>query len=191
MYCTTYGRGGSNAERGCGQLRRALPSACSLLSRAPLGLACGALAAEKFTAQRHVVTHDGRAVYEWDQTLEEVNAYVPAPPGVRACHVECAFSSVSLRLGLAGNPPYMQVSLRHAAGDHTQRAHAPARRALCRTLSRRRSASGRLVRSLLAVQVRRLSCRRGARGRVHTHHAAKDGAGASSWLLALQCSCNA
>ena len=67
------------------------------------------LAAEKFTAQRHVVTHDGRAVYEWEQTLEEVNAYVPAPPGVRACHVECEFTSVSLRLGLAGNPPYMQV----------------------------------------------------------------------------------
>ena len=128
-----------------------------------------------------MVTHDGRAVYEWDQTLEEVNAYVPAPPGVRACHVECEFSSVSLRLGLAGNPPYMQVSLCYDAGDHPQRAHALMlrRRALFHTLSRRRSASGRLVRCLLAVRVRRLSCRRGARGRVHTHNAAKDGAGAA------------
>ena len=71
-------------------------------------------------AQRHVVTHDGRAVYEWDQTLEEVNAYVPAPPGVRACHVQCEFASTSLRLGLAANPPYMQASLWHA--DTTRRA---------------------------------------------------------------------
>jgi hypothetical protein len=82
-------------------LRRALCTAANSVN---------ALAAEKFAAQRHVVTHDGRAVYEWDQTLEEVNAYVPAPPGVRACHLECEFSSASLRLGLAGNPPYMQVA---------------------------------------------------------------------------------
>ena len=33
------------------------------------------------------------------------------------------------------------------------------------------------------MQLRRLTCRRGARGRVHTYHAAKDGAGASSGLL--------
>ena len=33
---------------------------------------------------RHAFTHEGRVVYEWDQTLEEVNVYVSVPPGVRA-----------------------------------------------------------------------------------------------------------
>eukprot|EP00227_Mantoniella_beaufortii_P015885 CAMPEP_0197592202 /NCGR_PEP_ID=MMETSP1326-20131121/14923_1 /TAXON_ID=1155430 /ORGANISM="Genus nov. species nov., Strain RCC2288" /LENGTH=41 /DNA_ID= /DNA_START= /DNA_END= /DNA_ORIENTATION= len=33
-------------------------------------------------SKRHAFTHEGRVVYEWDQTLEEVNCYVTVPPGV-------------------------------------------------------------------------------------------------------------
>lgn len=73
-----------------------------------------------------MVRHDGRAVYEWDQTLEEVNAYVPAPPGVRACHVQCAFASTAVRLGLAGNPPYMQASRAASCREAPPHARDPA-----------------------------------------------------------------
>lgn len=87
---------------------------CFLFSGGALSALSALACSEKFERTRHVVSHSGRAVYEWDQTLEEVNAYVPAPPGVRACHLDCQFGCASLRLGLAGNPPYMQVSLRRA-----------------------------------------------------------------------------
>ncbi|CAA6668818.1 unnamed protein product [Spirodela intermedia] len=31
--------------------------------------------------KRHSFVHEGKKVFEWDQTLEEVNMYIPLPPG--------------------------------------------------------------------------------------------------------------
>jgi hypothetical protein len=64
---------------------------------------------EKFAAVRHAVRHEGRVVYEWDQTLEEVNTYVPAPPGAPASAIDCVFGGTRLRLGIKGNPPYVEA----------------------------------------------------------------------------------
>ena len=53
---------------------------------------------------RHAFTHEGRVVYEWDQTLEEVNVYVAVPPGVRADALDVAIKTSDVSIGIKGNP---------------------------------------------------------------------------------------
>lgn len=60
--------------------------------------------------KRHEYLHQGRKVYEWDQTLQEVNIYVDTPPGVRACDMFCDIAKQHVKLGIKPNPPYMDVS---------------------------------------------------------------------------------
>ena len=60
---------------------------------------------------RHAFTHEGRVVYEWDQTLEEVNVYVAVPPGVRAGALDVAIKSLDVSIGIKGNPPYLAHTL--------------------------------------------------------------------------------
>lgn len=72
------------------------------------------MAAERFFATRHSVQHDGRTVYEWEQSYGEVDVFVAAPPGVRAAQLDCSFQASRLRLGLKGNPPFMEA--RRAVG---------------------------------------------------------------------------
>jgi hypothetical protein len=61
-------------------------------------------------AGRHRYVHEGRTVYEWDQTFAEVNLYVAVPPKTMARHLFCDISSRHLRFGLHKNTPYLDVS---------------------------------------------------------------------------------
>ena len=60
---------------------------------------------------RHVFSHGGRAIYEWEQSLDEVLVYVRPPPGVRAAHLECSIKPAQLTLGLKGAPPFLDAPL--------------------------------------------------------------------------------
>ncbi|CAM9157576.1 unnamed protein product [Pylaiella littoralis] len=51
--------------------------------------------------------HEGKTVYEWEQSLEEVNLYIETPPGVKADRVDCKITPRHLRLGIKGNPPFL------------------------------------------------------------------------------------
>jgi len=62
---------------------------------------------EKFNPDRQKFQHNGKTIYEWDQTLEEVNIYIIPPEGVRAKHIECIITSSKLTVGLKGNPPFL------------------------------------------------------------------------------------
>jgi hypothetical protein len=62
-------------------------------------------------SERHVFTHEGRVVYEWDQTLEEVNVYVSVPAGVRAAMLDVKIQSTTVSIGIKGNPPYLEHEL--------------------------------------------------------------------------------
>ena len=62
-------------------------------------------------SQRHTYTHNGRVIYEWDQTLTEVNIYITVPAGVRAKDLTVDIQSQHLTVGIKGNPPYLDVSL--------------------------------------------------------------------------------
>eukprot|EP00752_Nemacystus_decipiens_P007181 g6430.t1 len=51
--------------------------------------------------------HEGRTVYEWEQSLEEVNLYIETPPGVTADRLDCKITPKHIRLGIKGNPPFI------------------------------------------------------------------------------------
>jgi CS domain len=59
---------------------------------------------------RHQFLHEGRVIYEWDQTISEVNLYVQVPPGVKAKDLFVIIDSQHLSLGVKPNPPYLNVS---------------------------------------------------------------------------------
>jgi hypothetical protein len=61
---------------------------------------------------RHAVTlPDGRPIYEWSQSLADVDVYLPAPPGAPGSAFDVSIGADRLRLGLKGNPPYLDVRL--------------------------------------------------------------------------------
>lgn len=56
----------------------------------------------------------GRTIYEWEQDLTDVNIFVTPPPGVRAKQIDCVITPTRIRLGLKGNPPFLNVSAQGA-----------------------------------------------------------------------------
>lgn len=60
---------------------------------------------------RHSYKHDDRVVYEWDQTLEEVNVYIAVPCGVQAGMLQVNIESNSIEVGIKGNPAYLTHGL--------------------------------------------------------------------------------
>lgn len=63
------------------------------------------------------VVDAGRTVYEWEQSLEEVNLYIETPSGVTADRVDCKITPKHIRLGIKGNPPFIDVSRTSARMD--------------------------------------------------------------------------
>ncbi len=53
----------------------------------------------------------GRTIYEWEQTLDEVLVFVRPPGGVRARDLDVDIKARHLRLGLRGNPPFLDHDL--------------------------------------------------------------------------------
>ena len=51
--------------------------------------------------------YQGRLIYEWDQSLEEVNIYVEPPPDVPRNMFDIEISHTHLRVGLKGTPPFI------------------------------------------------------------------------------------
>mmetsp|Transcript_2895 Transcript_2895/g.4876 ORF Transcript_2895/g.4876 Transcript_2895/m.4876 type:complete len:160 (+) Transcript_2895:134-613(+) len=60
---------------------------------------------------RHTFSHNGQKVYQWDQTLEEVNVYVDAPPGLAAKFLFCDIECQKVKFGIKGNPPFLDKPL--------------------------------------------------------------------------------
>ena len=58
---------------------------------------------------RLAYVHGDQTVYEWDQTLEEVNIYIRLPAGVRAKQLFVDISSSHISVGVRPNPPYLEV----------------------------------------------------------------------------------
>ncbi|KAG2333315.1 hypothetical protein Bca4012_017006 [Brassica carinata] len=68
--------------------------------------------AEKLAPEkRHDFVHNGQKVFEWDQTLEEVNLYITLPPNVHPKAFHCRIQSKHLEVGIKGNPPYLNHDL--------------------------------------------------------------------------------
>ncbi|CAM8998957.1 unnamed protein product [Rhodiola kirilowii] len=68
--------------------------------------------AEKLAPEkRHSFVHNGKTVFEWDQTLEEVNMYISLPPNVPAKQFYCKIQSQHVELGIKGSSPYLNHDL--------------------------------------------------------------------------------
>ncbi|KAG6792793.1 hypothetical protein POTOM_001952 [Populus tomentosa] len=68
--------------------------------------------AEKLAPEkRHSFVHDGKTIFEWDQTLEEVNIYINLPPNVHSKQFYCKIQSKHVEVGIKGNPPYLNHDL--------------------------------------------------------------------------------
>jgi hypothetical protein len=58
----------------------------------------------------------GRLVYEWDQSLDEVNIYIDPPPGLTASQFDIDIKSDHLMVGIKGNAErYLNVSFAHCS----------------------------------------------------------------------------
>jgi len=68
--------------------------------------------------ERHAFLHQGRTIYEWDQTLSEVNIYVQLPPGARAKQLYVDITSARLRIGITPGQPYLDVRWPACAAAH-------------------------------------------------------------------------
>ena len=47
--------------------------------------------------------HQGQLIYEWEQSLDEVNVYIHTPPGITASEIACDISAHHVTLGLKAN----------------------------------------------------------------------------------------
>eukprot|EP01018_Ginkgo_biloba_P017571 Gb_32047 [translate_table: standard] len=61
--------------------------------------------------KRHNFIHNGQKVFEWDQTLEEVDIYITLPKNVPSKLFSCKIHSKHLEVGIKGNPPYLNHDL--------------------------------------------------------------------------------
>lgn len=55
--------------------------------------------------------HEGRTIYEWEQSLDEVLVYIRPPAGVTASMVVCSLKTRHVTLGLKGAPPFLDEAL--------------------------------------------------------------------------------
>lgn len=51
--------------------------------------------------------HSGRTIYEWEQSLSEVNIYLEPPPEIPAKMFEIVISHKHLKVGIKGAPPFI------------------------------------------------------------------------------------
>ncbi|KOO22944.1 nudc domain-containing protein 2 [Chrysochromulina tobinii] len=64
---------------------------------------------DKIATKRLSYEHQGRKIYEWEQTLEEIHVFIEVPPGVKAKMLDIKIDAKRLRVGLRGNPPFIDV----------------------------------------------------------------------------------
>jgi hypothetical protein len=51
--------------------------------------------------------HEGNTIYEWEQSLDEVNIYIAPPPGVQSGMIEVDVTHTHVRVGLKGCPSFI------------------------------------------------------------------------------------
>ena len=51
--------------------------------------------------------HEGRLIYEWEQSLDEVNIYIAPPSGLTARELDIVIQHNHVRIGVKGTPPFI------------------------------------------------------------------------------------
>jgi hypothetical protein len=103
---------------------------------------------DKIEYKRLKYEYQGRTIYEWEQSLEDVHMYIQPPPGVTAKMLDCKITASHLTLGLKGNPPFISVSYSLSAPaaldgtSHSASGHGRCCRRTLRRWSTRARATG-------------------------------------------------
>ena len=56
---------------------------------------------------RYIFEHEGRTIYEWEQSIDECNIYIHPPEGVTRAHLDIVITNESLRVGLKEQTPFI------------------------------------------------------------------------------------
>lgn len=51
--------------------------------------------------------HDGKMIYEWEQSLDEVNIYIVPPVGLPSNMIDVVISHRHVLIGIKGSPPFI------------------------------------------------------------------------------------
>ncbi|KAF2075021.1 hypothetical protein CYY_003673 [Polysphondylium violaceum] len=62
---------------------------------------------EKFKHNRRKFEYKGQTIYEWEQSIDEVNIFITPPPGVTSKMIACDIQAKRLALGIKGNSPFI------------------------------------------------------------------------------------
>ncbi|CAH9121048.1 unnamed protein product [Cuscuta epithymum] len=82
-----------------------------VVERSSNSLEASGMADKLAPEKRHSFTHNDQKVFEWDQTLEELNIYINLPENVPKKLFYCTIKSKHLEVGIKGNPPYLSHDL--------------------------------------------------------------------------------
>ena len=58
---------------------------------------------------RHQFRHQDQLVYEWEQTLDDLNIFIIVPKGIKAKQLYVDITVKHLKVGIVPNPPYLEV----------------------------------------------------------------------------------
>jgi len=62
---------------------------------------------EGMSGERQAFVHDGRKVYEWDQSADGVMIYIPVPSGLDKSDLDVKILSKRIVVGKMGKPPFL------------------------------------------------------------------------------------
>ena len=68
---------------------------------------------DKSSNGRHQFKYKGQLIYEWDQSLDEVNIYIHPPKGIKGSMLSIIIESQHLTVGIKGNPPFIDEDIMH------------------------------------------------------------------------------
>lgn len=60
---------------------------------------------------RHQFRHQDQVVYEWEQTLNDLNIYIQVPAGINGKQLYVDLSTKHIKVGIKPNPPYLEKDL--------------------------------------------------------------------------------
>ena len=58
---------------------------------------------------RHQFWHEKQLVYEWEQTLSDLNIFIKVPAGIKAKQLYVDITNKQLRVGIVPNTPYLEA----------------------------------------------------------------------------------
>jgi hypothetical protein len=85
----------------------AVPSSLLAAQQAQGGAAVATKPTRKSKQGRFKFEHEGRTIYEWEQSLEEVNIYIEPPPNLPRQLIDISIQHTHLTVGVRDTPPFI------------------------------------------------------------------------------------